>query len=175
MICLGLLLQFPPGCSDSARKNAAEGDSFPLQMLNELSLISDRRPSLDGKTLLINFWATWCAPCRREMPDLQRLSDGLDPERYAVIGISVDKDVNLVREFLLQYQIRFPIYLDAGKHLAVERLGINSYPQTFVVSPAGVIAQRIDKPISWDPSRLGQSAGTQGTDRFDSAQAEPGR
>ncbi len=44
-----------------------------------------------GKTLIINFWATWCAPCREEMPALQSLSEQLDPRRYTVIGVSVDE------------------------------------------------------------------------------------
>ena len=147
MFFVGLILQSLSGCSDQVRDPAEAGNAFPLQSIESLPLLGETRPSLGNKTLLINFWATWCAPCREEMPGLQRLSERLDPDRFAVIGVSVDDDVNLVREFLLQYRIRFPNYLDAGKNLASDRLGLGSYPQTFVVSPEGIITRRIDKAI----------------------------
>ena len=149
---MGLILQGLSGCSDQAPDTATGGQAFPLQSIESLPLLGAAAPQLEDKTLLINFWATWCAPCREEMPSLQRLSERLDPDRFAVIGVSVDEDANLVREFLLQYQIEFPNYLDADKKLASDRLGLLSYPQTFIVSPDGVITQRIDQaiPEDWD-------------------------
>ena len=150
---VGLILQGLSSCSEQTRDPAGEGNVFPLQSIESLPLLGSTRPSLGNKTLLINFWATWCAPCREEMPYLQRLSERLDPDRFAVIGVSVDDDANLVREFLLQYRIRFPNYLDAGNNLASDRLGLGSYPQTFVVSPDGIIKRRIDQaiPADWNP------------------------
>ena len=152
MFFMGLILQGLSSCSEQTRDAAMEGHAFPLQSIESLPLLGAAAPQLEDKTLLINFWATWCAPCREEMPSLQRLSERLDPDRFAVIGVSVDEDANLVREFLLQYQIEFPNYLDADKKLASDRLGLLSYPQTFIVSPDGVITQRIDQaiPEDWD-------------------------
>ena len=152
MFFMGLILQGLSSCSEQTRDAAMEGHVFPLQSIASLPLLGASAPNLGDKTLLINFWATWCAPCREEMPYLQRLSEQLDPDRFAVIGVSVDDDANLVREFLLQYRIRFPNYLDADKKLATDRLGLVSYPQTFIVSPDGMITRRIDKaiPEDWD-------------------------
>ena len=88
------------------------------------------------------------------MPDLQQFNDSLDKERYAVIGISVDDDINLVREFLLQHKIRFPIFQDTDLRLATELLGIETYPDTFIVSPQGTITKRISGIIRWDQNNI---------------------
>ena len=125
LACIGLLLQGLAGCSDNNAKLPLVGQPFPLSALKQLENVRGEKIDFSNKILLINFWATWCAPCRSEMPDLQRLTGSLDPERYAVIGVSVDDDINLVREFMLQHQIRFPIFLDMDLQLAAELLGIN--------------------------------------------------
>lgn len=163
MACVGLILQSLTAC-EQARDTAGAGENFPLQALESLPLLGDARPDLAGKTLLINFWATWCAPCREEMPLLQQLSDRLDPARYAVIGVAVDEDANLVREFLLQFEIRFTNFQDATGDLATTRLGLATFPQTFVVSPQGVITRRIDEAISPD-SDLFETAQHSGSKR----------
>ncbi|MGB5328896.1 MAG: TlpA disulfide reductase family protein [Gammaproteobacteria bacterium] len=150
MICIGLMLQGLTGCTDNSSKFPVSGQSFPLSALKQLKNVRGDEVDLSNKILLINFWATWCAPCRSEMPDLQLLSDRLDQNRYAVIGVSVDDDINLVREFLLQHQIRFPIFQDDNFRLASELLGIETYPDTFIVSPQGTITKRINGIIRWD-------------------------
>ena len=147
MACVGLILQSLAAC-EQTRDAVGQGDSFPLQALQSLPLLSDAGTDLAGKTLLVNFWATWCAPCREEMPLLQQLSDSLDPARYVVIGVAVDEDANLVREFLLRFQIRFTNFQDASGNLATERLRLATFPQTFIVSPQGVITRRIDEAIT---------------------------
>lgn len=150
LLCIGLVMQGLTGCSDRSQSPAAVGEPFPLSALDQLTRINHGPMDTRGKTLLINFWATWCAPCRGEMPDLQKLSDALDPELYAVIGVSVDEDSNLIREFLLQYDISFQNYQDAHRRLASELLGIEAYPASFIVSPQGIIHQRIIGVKPWD-------------------------
>jgi thiol-disulfide isomerase/thioredoxin len=154
MICIGLVLQGLAGCSDNSAKLPPVGEYFPLSALKQLKNVRGDEVDFNNKTLLINFWATWCTPCRREMPDLQQLNDVLDQDRYAVIGVSVDDDINLVREFLLQHQIRFPIFQDDNFRLASELLGIEAYPDTFIVSPQGIITKRINGIISWDENGI---------------------
>ena len=144
---LGLVFLLLSGCSDTADPGASVGSRFPLDALLQSPDLGGDRGTLQGRTLVINFWATWCAPCREEMPLLQQLSDRLDPERYAVVGVSVDEDRNLVQEFLLQYGIRFRTFQDGEMSLARDLLGIVSYPQTFIVSPQGIITARIATAI----------------------------
>jgi peroxiredoxin len=90
------------------------------------------------------------------MPDLQKLSDSLDAEHFAVIGISVDNDSNLIREFLLQYKINFRNFQDENFRLASQQLGIKTYPETFIVSPRGIITRRISEAISRDQNIMKQ-------------------
>ena len=136
------------------------GSRFPLDALMQTTDLGTSRTALEGRTLVINFWATWCAPCREEMPMLQQLSDRLDPNRFAVIGVSVDDDANLVREFLLRHDIRFHSFQDRGMRLARETLGIVAYPQTFIVTPRGLISDRIDGAISSERVLLDAIAGS---------------
>jgi len=102
------------------------------------------------KTLVVNFWASWCPPCRKEMPALQGLDDAMDRQHFRVIGVSVDEDKNLMREFLIQHQIHFDNFHDADRHLAFELLGIRNYPETFIISPEGLIVMRIVGEQLWN-------------------------
>lgn len=109
-----------------------------------------------GKVLVLNVWATWCPPCRREMPSLERLHARLDPARAEVIGLSVENDDHRVREWLRQSKITFANYLDMGTPSARALLGITSYPQTFFIGPDGQLIAAIVGARDWDdPKWLG--------------------
>ena len=103
-----------------------------------------------GKVLVINVWATWCPPCRKEMPGLERLNARLDPKRAAVIGLSVENDAHQVREWLKQSKITFANYLDTGTPNARELLHITTYPQTFFIAPDGRLIARLEGAHDWD-------------------------
>lgn len=150
ILCIGLIMQGLVGCKNTEKSYPGVGEKFPLSVLEQMASIGTGDFKIERKTLLINFWATWCAPCRDEMPGLQRLSDNLDPERFLVIGISVDEDRNLVREFMLHYDIRFLNFQDEKLRLASDLLGIKTFPETFIVSPSGVITRRIGEVLPLD-------------------------
>ncbi len=90
-----------------------------------------------GKTLLINFWATWCAPCRHEMPMLMDLQKKFGPEGLQVIGIALD-DVNSVRTFVESYGIRYPILVGGADTMATS----NAYGNVEGVLPYSVLVDR---------------------------------
>ena len=152
ILLIGFALYGPPGCSDRGQAYPGAGESFPLPALAKIQRLGDQETGLNDKILLINFWATWCTPWRKEMPDLQKLSETLDREKFAVIGISVDEDSNLVREFLLEYGIRFANYRDGEQLLASQMLGIRAFPETFIVGPDGSILKRLSGERAWNES-----------------------
>jgi len=119
-----------------------------------LTGLTDEAPTstgaLRGTALIINFWATWCAPCRREMPSLERLSHRLAGRRVRVIGVSVDADLNLAREFVRAHQLTFPIYADGDKKAFQSALRVQALPQTVLVTAGGTIAARITGTRDWD-------------------------
>lgn len=108
-----------------------------------------------GQPMLINFWATWCPPCRAEMASLERLHQALGPAGLAVYAISVDEDLNLVREFVLQQRLGFPVLHDRGRGVTEERLGIRVFPTTLLVRRGGAVAEVVLGERTWDapPSR----------------------
>ncbi len=106
--------------------------------------------SLNDKLVVVHFWATWCAPCRKEMPSLERLSQKLDPNKFALIGISVDEDVNLVKEFKLKYGIQFANYIDIDMPLAKGHFGATAFPETFIISRDGKLLRHMIGEHEWD-------------------------
>ncbi len=93
--------------------------------------------SLRGKVVIIDFWATWCAPCRKEFPELQQFySEMKDDPNVAVLAISVDENRALVKPFITSKGYTFPVLLDDGAKAAFK---VGPIPETFVVDPSGHI------------------------------------
>ncbi|WP_210398073.1 TlpA family protein disulfide reductase [Motiliproteus sediminis] len=134
-------------CSEPLRE-----PELSLEGVELADLDGNLRPLLDGsgRVRIVNFWATWCAPCREEMPALQALDDMLDDARYQVVGVTVDRDLNLVREFLLKYGIRFSQLSDPAMQLASERVGVRAYPETLLVDETGRVIDRVVGVRPWD-------------------------
>ena len=95
--------------------------------------------------VLINFWATWCGPCRRELPDLIALHDEYKDKNIKIIGISVDRDgdvLNLVHAFAVQANLSYPIVIDNGE-LEQAFGGIRGIPTSFFVNKKGEIVKKM--------------------------------
>ena len=139
------------GCVERpAPQKIAAGQPFPEARLPELT--EGRTVSLAayrGRPLIVNFWATWCEPCRREMPELDRLSAAARPHGIVVVGVTVDTDLNLAREFVLRHRLRFTNLSDPEMRLARDALGIGAFPETFLVGPEGKIAARFTGARDW--------------------------
>ena len=90
--------------------------------------------------VLINFWATWCPPCRREMPSMERLSQALKGEAFAVLAVDVGEDADTIQAFTSQLDTTptFPILLDTRSH-AMQAWKVAGLPTTFLVDKQGRI------------------------------------
>lgn len=96
-----------------------------------------------GQVMLINFWATWCAPCVREIPDLIALDEALGDSGLTIVGVSLDHDgFDSVRPFLDPFDPSYPIVLEEG--LTGEFGDIFGLPATFLVDRSGRVVGRID-------------------------------
>ncbi|VAW84127.1 Thiol:disulfide oxidoreductase TlpA, partial [hydrothermal vent metagenome] len=104
----------------------------------------------EGKVTVLNLWATWCPPCREEMPSLQRLADDLDSEKYQVVGIAMDHDDHLVREFLGERDVIFLNLLDATNNVINDTLLVQALPSTLILNEQGVVVDVILGGREWD-------------------------
>lgn len=96
-----------------------------------------------GKVVLVNFWATWCSPCRKEMPDLDALYKRFKNRGLIILAIS-DEDIGKVRPFIAEHKVSYPILLDPGRKVN-ELFEIEGIPKTFVYDREGKLAaQSID-------------------------------
>ena len=114
--------------------------NFALPQLGSKILrLSDYR----GRVVLLNFWATWCPPCRAEIPDLNKLQSELGPAGLEVIGISLDEDgFESVRPFAEEFDVAYPLVVDDGT-VAAQYGSIQGLPTTFVVDRNGQIVRRV--------------------------------
>ena len=99
--------------------------------------------ALRGKVVLVNFWATWCPPCRKEMPDLQALYEHFAAQGLVILGIS-DEEMAKVEPFIHERKVTFPILLDPGRKVNDEFI-VEGIPKSFVYDREGkLVAQSID-------------------------------
>ena len=91
-----------------------------------------------GKVVLLNFWATWCAPCRTEIPHFVEMQNRFGPDGFQVIGISMDDDAKPVREFAQQFGLNYPVAVGDDK-LAEGYGGVLGLPISFVIDREGRI------------------------------------
>ena len=102
-----------------------------------------------GKPVMINFWATWCAPCREEMSAMERLYRRHREHGFVLLAVSVDTDAALVRPFLERHQLTFPVALDSKMSLA-NSYGVRALPSSFLVDRDGNLAALALGPRAWD-------------------------
>jgi peroxiredoxin len=115
---------------------------------------------LRGKVVLVNFWATWCSPCRKEMPDLQALYEKYKDQGFAVLAIS-DEEAAKVTLFLAERKISYPVLLDPGRKVH-ELYQVEGIPKSFVYDRDGkLVAQSIDMRTRSQFSEMLRQAGLQ--------------
>ena len=111
--------------------------------LTDLESKSWRLKSLQGKVVLVNFWATWCPPCRKEMPDLNTLYQRFKDRGFVILAIS-DEEADKVKPFIAERNISYPIMLDPGRKVN-ELFQVEGIPKSFVYDREGkLVAQSID-------------------------------
>ncbi len=137
-VALALIRLSPP--------TAAKAFSVPLLAGGTASLDDYR-----GRVVFLNFWATWCVPCREEMPAIERLNQRLAAKGLAVLAVSIDTgpEAEAVRRFVAEHRLTFPIGLDPSLRV-VDLYGIRALPATFLVDRRGRVLAQALGPREWD-------------------------
>ena len=102
-----------------------------------------------GKPVLVNFWATWCGPCREEMPAMERLYLKHRARGFVLLAVSVDSDATLVKPFLDKLKLTFPVTLDTKMDLA-NVYGVRALPASFLIDRNGYLTALALGPRPWD-------------------------
>jgi len=112
-----------------------------------------RLSDLRGKVVIVNFWATWCPPCRAEMPSMQRAWETLEEEGIVLLGVNVGEDEDTIFLFTANYPVEFPLLLDQDSAV-IGAWPVRGLPTTFVVDPQGRLVYRAIGGREWDDPEL---------------------
>ncbi len=104
---------------------------------------------LKGKVVVINFWATWCGPCKDEMPALGRLRQQLDSDRFALLTITTDLQREGIAQFLADLKVQVPVLFDEDRDVSQAYL-VRALPTTVFIDPQGTLVGRAVGPRDWD-------------------------
>lgn len=115
----------------------------PVFALTDLAGRPISPTALQGKVVLLDFWATWCPPCRKSMPELQALHAKYAKQGFTVVGISIDEGgAGKVKKFVAAKKITYPIAIDAGKNPAWDAFRVKAVPAAYLLDREGrIVAQ----------------------------------
>lgn len=118
--------------------------TFPDLNGQRVSLFDHR-----GKVVLVNIWATWCPPCRQEMPSMQKLYDKFKGEDFEILAVSIDSTGReAVDPFMQSMNLTFPALLDSHEEIGT-LYGITGVPESFIIDKQGIVVEKIIGPLDW--------------------------
>ena len=124
----------------------AQAAAFDLKALDGATLSSQE---LAGKVVVLNFWATWCGPCKEEMPSLARLQAQFDPAQVRVVTVTTDLYPQGIKQFLDHLGINLPVLFDEDQELSRQFM-VRGLPTTVLIGRDGHAIGRAVGPRSWD-------------------------
>jgi cytochrome c biogenesis protein CcmG, thiol:disulfide interchange protein DsbE len=146
----------PAGCGDGARFGPVRvGDPAPAYAEARLDGEREALSAYHGRPVLLNVWATWCHPCREEIPALEALHREYAPRGLAVLGVSIDQggQEQQIREFLAEYGASYGIWLDPSGDVqsTFSTIGV---PTTYLIGPTGTVLWTHVGPVREDDAEL---------------------
>jgi cytochrome c biogenesis protein CcmG, thiol:disulfide interchange protein DsbE len=106
-----------------------------------------------GKVIVLNFWASWCAPCVEEMPSLVQLQQRFKDKGITVVGVSIDVDGDAYHKFLKDYKIDFPTVRDPDQK-ASSLYGSFKWPETYIIDRDGVVRRKFIGAVEWSQPEI---------------------
>ncbi len=143
MVCPVLAMGEKPRPAETAPVIGRPAADFALK---DLAGRTVRLADQKGKTVFLNFWASWCPPCREEMPSIERLHRRLKGRDFVILAVSLDRSD--IRSFVEEGKYSFTILLDPQSEVA-RNYGVTAIPTTFIVDKNGVIRQKVLGGRDW--------------------------
>lgn len=163
ILVLGLIygvIYFTKGSKESSKKNPAaktkeapkEGFLAPQFSLYDLSGNQVRLTDFRGKVILLNFWASWCSPCRREIPSLERLYQKRKDKGFEIVAVNSERaSASQIASFSEKFGMSFPILLNPKRDVG-NKYWVRAIPTSFLLDKNGVIRWKIVGGREWDDS-----------------------
>tara|TARA_B100000315_G_scaffold112081_1_gene102777 strand:+ start:2128 stop:2637 length:510 start_codon:yes stop_codon:yes gene_type:complete len=138
-IVIVFLSFFLAGMAKSPPLVGGPAPSFELETISgKIIKLSD----LKGKFVILNFWATWCVPCAKEMPEFQKAHQSLNPDNVEIMAINLGERKKKVNKFIQDYRLSLPVLLDKFGNVS-EKYKVTGLPVTYFISPDGIIWDKI--------------------------------
>lgn len=122
-------------------------------MVEEKLLEAIRIKGEEPAVRLVNFWATWCLPCRKELPSLQRMKDKMKGERFKVVTVSMDKNVKAADKFIQTKKLDFTVVKDVS-HMIGQKFGVRQLPTAFLLNKNNEVLATLVGSIEWDEEKM---------------------
>lgn len=106
-----------------------------------------------GQVVVLNFWATWCPPCRYEMPSLDRAWNKVKNRKVMILAVNIGENADQIFEFTGQYPVSFPLPMDLDGTV-IKSYPVTGLPTTYIVNPEGMATHRIVGSREWDDPAL---------------------
>ncbi len=122
----------------------------------ELRNIAGDRVSLssfEGRVVVLNFWASWCGPCRSEIPSMQALYEELEPKGFEIVAINLQEPLSTVAPFVEEYGMSFTVLLDSSGEIG-GTYGASSIPTTYIIDRKGFAVSGVIGSIRWDTPQM---------------------
>jgi len=127
-----LVIMLSAGVASAVLK---EGDALPAL---QPAQFEGNLPDLGGKVVLLDFWASWCGPCKKSFPELEKIYASYKDRGFVILGVNVDEDSAAMHQFLENHAVSFPIVRDKDQSL-VGTAGVESMPTSFLIDRSGKI------------------------------------
>ena len=154
---LAVVLSAVTGCTkkgeeprQAVKAGAKEKSPAPEFTVNSLKNIPVKLSELKGKVVLLNFWATWCPPCKEEIPSMMKLNSMMAGKPFQMLAVSIDAGgAPDVESYFKESGNSLPAFVDPESKLA-ELYGVTGVPETFVIDRQGIIVKKVIGPLAWD-------------------------
>ncbi len=137
-----------------AKDAAGTAKSAPTFTLTDIKSKKVSLSDFKGKVVLLNFWATWCVPCREEMPPLNKLYTDLKNEGFVVLGVSIDPSETPVKSFVTEKNIMYPVLMDSEKEVYFDLYAVLVLPTSFLIDKDGMIVEKILGERDWNSPEM---------------------
>ncbi len=154
-LCVACLLLSITACTktESPKVSVVAKEKSPAPDISVVSMANGsalKLSDLKGKVVLLNFWATWCPPCREEIPSMMKLNNIMAGKPFQMVAVSIDEGGKpAIEAFFKESGFMLPTYLDESG-ASSKSYGITGVPESFVIDKQGVLVKKIIGGFAWD-------------------------